>query len=522
MDFEGMKRCICWTFALTPPALASSILPFPSDASTFTSVTASPMDPHDPDRGSMEFESQSHISKSMSENHLNAKSVAQQDTQKPEMDICCTEENEDHNPHRKIPSDTEIRAYDSFTKLSEPWPPPPRSLPLGLDELAQLVIESRYQSRRALTASLLAKNLALAQGLNKRLSKTLWIAYGNLIDQYKIDDQAGFGGLYEASDRLTSLCHQAQNRSSRDANQEEPKSEKTSIQAYGTPWIQNMRTDEKESVLAFLTKIRTEEGYLAERFCSLTPTQLTALTASYHPAGIDLSILANHSYGATSVYSQDSQMMKLSRRMDNIQRFHVQDPFFILMYSIFDISAEAGSYEYSRRNAVWSSACASVIQNSKTRSDEFIIAATDAFRGFEDWKMKSQLEAYLMDLLDKGSFLLESPAATPLETDRSQSENAEHAAQEAGFFDNALKDLFSLLASDLKNHFLPRPVLDFIRSTLQKIADRGLQLKAKIFFVTRWYFASLLSSILVYPEVSCFSVSTFSTFANKPSSMGLP
>ena len=369
-------------------------------------------------------------------------------------------------------------------------------------ELLQLVTESLTQGRRASHARATADVLALSYGLDKRLSKSLWVTYGNLIDQYKIEDQAGFGGLYEAYERLSANCQRF--KTARSSSLHAVNGIPASIigQSPEASLIEGLVTDDKRTILGFLSQIRSDQDYLAGRITSLSPTELTALTSSYHPAGIDLSILANHSYGATDLYSQDSQMMKLSRRMDNLQLFHIQDPFFILIHCCFDASARIGSNEYCQRNAIWSSVCAQVIMTSKAGSDEFIIAATDAFLSFEEWKLKSHLELYLMDILDKGAILFGSSAEDlhnggVLE----QKEEINRANKERDFFDSAVKDLLSLLATDLKIHFLPRPVLDFIRSVLLKLPDPTIRLKAKIFFVTRWYFASLLSSILMYPEV---------------------
>ena len=376
--------------------------------------------------------------------------------------------------------------------------------PSTLEHLTSLVSTARWQKRRASNVRKTKNHLSLSYGLRKRLSKTLWVAHGNLIDQYKIEDQAGFGGLYEACDQIAAHCQWIQNGCQRrELSADDIHSGVVRSPEDRIPWIHRLPADDRQIILTLLTKIRTEPAYLADRIASLSPSELTALTSSYHPAGIDLSILANHSYGVTHLYSQDSQMFKLSRRMDNLQRFHTQDPFFILMYCCFNIWAKPNSGEYSRRNAVWSSICASVIKTSRAGSDEFIIAAADAFLGLEDWKLKPRLETYIMDVLTRGSFLLEtSPVALEDGLQDGEAETMNSATKEREFFESAVTDLLAILASDLTNNFLPKPVLDFIRSTILQIPDRDLQLKAKIFFVTRWYFASHMSSILMFPEVS--------------------
>lgn len=393
------------------------------------------------------------------------------------------------------------------TKLEQDWPPTSRSPSVSLEDLVRLHSDTGYQKRRALSAAARMDQLALSNGLGRRLTRTLWVAYGNMIDQYKTDDQAGFRGLYEASDRLNVICHNTQTTRTGDLGSHEGSTPSRSNLERCPSWIRTLSVLDRRSILALLSQIRANSDFLADRLANLSPVQLAALTSSYHPAGIDLSILANHSHGATDLYSQDSQMMKLSRRMDNLRCFHTQDPFFIMIYCCFDASAKPGSCEYIRRNAVWSSICAKLIMQSKSGSDEFIIAVADAFMGFEAWKVRPELEIYLLETLSTGLFLADPPNPEADLGNTTLDGIARNALRESEFFDAAISRLFRLLASELKTHFLPRTCLDFICSTLREVPDPELRRKAKVFLITRWYFASLLSSVLMYPEVSCPSQS---------------
>ena len=374
---------------------------------------------------------------------------------------------------------------------------------VSLQELAQLVNLETFQKARAVSASSKSDRLSIACGLNQRLCSTMAIAYGNLIDQYKSDDQAGFTGLYESVEKLKRTCtSQVQAAGARDNLRnsdftgEAPNSQGTQ------PWISQISAGGQRGVLEFLMQIRNDPDYLANRIALLSPSELAALTSSYHPAGVDLSVLANHSHGMTQFYSQDSQMMKLSRRMDNLQHFHDQDPFFTLIYCLFDTAAKSGSLEYVRRNDVWSSVCAKVIKERRPGGDELIIAAADAFMSFEDCQLKPQIEIYLQTVLSEGSFLLDPLPNPPLNSNESlESKNASYAIRVSEFFDKALSDLFDLIVSAPHGEALPRTARDFVQSTTHKIQDPQLQLKAKHFLISRWYFASFLSSVLVYPEV---------------------
>ncbi len=376
-------------------------------------------------------------------------------------------------------------------------------LTVSLEELAELAELENQQKVRVVSAMSRSDGLSIAYGLKRRLCSTLKIAYGNLIDQYKGDDQAGFAGLYEALEKLKETC----TRTSQELSTHDTSGDTESIggardSENGQTWIHQLSSGNQNTVLDFFLWIRNDPDFLAARISLLSPTELGALTSSYHPAGVEFSVLANHSHGMTQMYSRDSQMMKLSRRMDNIQHFHDQDPFFTLMYCIFDTTAKPNSMEYARRNDVWSSVCAKIIMDQKSGNEELIIAVADAFMSFDDWELKPRMEVYLQTVLAEGSFLVD-PQAHPLldSNDSSESKTADYAFRVDEFFKKALSDLFDLIASAPHGEALPRTPRDFVQTTIGKLHESQLQATAKDFLISRWYFASFLSSILVYPEV---------------------
>ena len=487
-----------WSYAdLT--AIASTILPMASDASTYTSVTASPMEPHDLETLPIELKIPLPSSSCCSEQDFQA---LKEDLEVPKTDKSTGEGKSQHVSEGREDNLAKEKVAQE-TKYESDWPESSGSRIVSLEDLAQLVDLEAFQKRRAVSASSHLDRLSITCGLKRRLCSTMTIAYGNLIDQYKSDDQAGFTGLYESMEKLKRTCaRQMRGAGIRDIPRYKDFTGEPSDSEDHQPWTSRLAAGDQKSVLEFLMRIRNNPDYLATRIALLSPSELAALTSSYHPAGVDLSVLANHSHGMTQFYSQDSQMMKLSRRMDNLQHFHDQDPFFTLVYCLFDTAARPGSLEYARRNDAWSSICAKVIIERRPGGDELIIAAADAFMSFEEWVLKPRIELYLQNVLSEGSFLLDPLANEPLDPNEPmESKNANYAIKAADFFDKALRDLFDLIASVPHEEALPRTARDFVQSTANKIQDPQLQLKAKHFLISRWYFASFLSGVLVYPEV---------------------
>lgn len=401
---------------------------------------------------------------------------------------------------------------ESIIPVKDAPGPTSESLHFSIADLRHLAHLDYHESCRAASTKSAVEHLELTYGLHLRLLQTLQIAYGNLIDQYKSNDQAGFAGLHEAAEELLACVLPGNPRTGDPGTKGLTSAEGGHHVENQDPWIHLLSVQDQECVLAFLSRIRTKKDFLADCIASLSPAEMTAFTSSYHPPGIDLSVLANHSYGMTQFYRPDSQMMKLSRRMDNLQCFHHQDPFFTLMYACFDPSAKSDSREYALRGTAWSSTCARVITESKVGSDELIVAVADAFLSFGDWKLKPKFGMYLEEILSEGEFLTDPPPnSMPNATGPGSAPAIDHAVASARFFEKALNDLFALIGSQHLDHILPEAVLYFVHSTILEIQDPNIQNKARLFLVTRWYFASFLSSVILYPEVSCKCCAVFAT-----------
>ena len=469
-----------------------------SDASTMTSLAPSPMEAHHSKTIPLELRIPLPLSHSGSEQDLQEGRVTPHNLHSSQNGPPVEKDAESST----LASDTQDES-DHIVQEGSEAKEDVKSPPMPLEDLRGLLREEEYQKYRVNSLRADTKGLMLSNGLNRRLADTVSIAYGNMIDQYKGDDQAGFTGLFEASERLISHCKSMDQkfRKSRDSGAIGPPLDSTPGEEAICP-LYELPLEDQDSITVFLDKLRTDLDYLADLICDLSSPELTALTSSYHPAGVDLSVLPNHSHGRTQAYSRDSQMMKLSRRMDNLDRFHHQDPYFNLLFGIFDSSSPVGSSEYSRKTKVWARTCAKVMTEGKLGSDEFVIATIDSFVDTTHWALKPDIELYLLSILAEGYFLLEPPTDSPPEKPGSvEPDHARYAIAVAEFFDKHTRKLFSLLTAASSTEVVPQGVLNFIHCILHQITDAQMRELAKKFIVSRWYFASFLSSLLMYPEV---------------------
>ncbi|KAL9098502.1 MAG: hypothetical protein Q9163_005848 [Psora crenata] len=471
-------------------------MPVTSDVSALTSVTASPLESHGMDTLPIELKMSLPSSHSSSDQDSPAGEAVSPDIQDLESPA-------GQGAHKDSPSPANMENdQPNGLGIGVQVDEEPEASAISIEELMRLAQQEDHERRHTTFLQVEIECLSLSTCSNRRLTDTLSIAYGNMIDQYKGDDQAGFTGLYEACERLT--AHNSTLDQSMRAKDDRGAAEKFDDPEIvpNRSLIHMLRPDEQDSITAFLNKIRTDLGYLANLISKLPSEELTALTSSYHPAGVDLSVLPNHSHGKTQAYSRDSQMMKLSRRMDSIDRFHKQDPYFVLLYGVFDSSSTLESMENRRKTDVWARTCAKVMAEGKLGSEEFAIATIDAFNESANWTLKSDMEVYLLQVMAEGAFLLDPPGQFILEKPSSvQPDSANHAIAAADFFHRQTLRLFSMLATGLPSAAVPQGVLDFIHATLRQIQDVHIREMAKKFIVSRWYFASFLSSVLVYPEV---------------------
>ncbi|KAG8529704.1 uncharacterized protein KY384_005185 [Bacidia gigantensis] len=469
-------------------------MPITSDASTRTSLTASPLDPQD--ANDIPIELKIPLPPSRSSSAQDTYDIEERKKETPKPSSSPTPDIKRSDPHFE---ELAQNISDDKPRLEEKLTSPPVTIPIPLDRLTQLATEEQNEIYHARLLQAESRHLSLSNGINRRLKNTLGIAYGNMIDQYKGDDQAGFTGLFEASERLISKCDSLREISAAG----EPTVENPLDSGNDVGPLHELSFEDQASITAFLNRLRLEEDYLASLIVNLPPPDLARLTSCYHPAGVDLSVLSNHSHGRTQAWSRDSQMMKLSRRMDNIDLFHTHDPFYILLHGIFDSSAPWNSGEHRLRTEVWASTCASVMMGGKLGSEEFAIATLDSFVDTGHWILLPKIESYLQEVLAEGWFLLDPPTIEFSEkADFLEPDRASHAIAVAEFFDKYTSRLLSLLTETSNSAaIVPQGVLDLIHATLRRIHDKQMRELAKKFIVSRWYFASFLTSLIVYPEV---------------------
>ena len=355
----------------------------------------------------------------------------------------------------------------------------------------------QYERRRSFAVRNELDQISFIVALDRRLIHSSAIAYRTMVDQFRASDHGGFAVTHQAMETLTIDCDTVEqsNQICTDQNREtEP-----NLETWEEPqcsWLQKLPLAYQNGVLTFLTNIRTSPTFLSECISSLSSLELTTLTASYQRLVNGESIFQAHSLSKIRTMGRNTLNKNFTRKVEAIHNFNRSDPYFLLLYVLFDDSLKPGSQESILRADTWSTTLAKILEDGKQGSDEFALVTLDAFAGFREWKLKPKLEIFLMKILHEGAFLLDPPQAAdfkqPVEI-----RNAQAAVAVSRFFDESLKQLFELLISGSIENSVPESALNFAHAILGKIRDPRIRLRAKTFITSRWYFSSFISTLLV-------------------------
>lgn len=375
-------------------------------------------------------------------------------------------------------------------------PKSPGTMPvISLAELSSVIQHEKYQRLQCQAMASQVRGLLVSSGVSRRVIRCIQSAYRLLVNRYRTDQKGDFATLYNALIDLQgcgdsplwtvspTLRYQA-------GNAAEP------LPMSSGSWIAHLPSESQEMVVGFMSRIRTEPGFLARRITSLPPPELSAIIFPHQsPSTVD-SVIHNHSSGKAQTSRTLNSSGYVSFGIDHLRHLQRCDRLSSLLYTVFDDSSELGSHEDFRRSDVWSTACASVLTGATRGSERFVETVLDIWAALRAWEIKPQLEVFLLKLLQDGASLLEPP--NNQSTDFNEPMVAIKISE---LVDQALYAFFKLLGDKPTVGCLPDGVLDFARAVLQKIKDPDQARKARNDIVLGWCFSKFFYRLIIYPEV---------------------
>lgn len=397
----------------------------------------------------------------------------------------------------------------------------------SLNELAHLVRLSKYQERkRTQTRTRLQLNL-ISTALSARLVRCGDMAHRNLTECFRSDDRTGFANLYNAVHNVRKSCDELRKfalfEPELDALRSPASTDSLDTATGGSlngsasspgaasaaPFLNDVSAEARDIFISFLTALRNNPDYLATRLCSLSTVELSALTSFNQGMEPIDSVLPFHSRPASTRSSASGRASshnsvsgggsgKDANPVQKLLSFQRHDPLSALIHTCFANSAGPDSAEDRRRTDIWATACARLISEKGAAGEPVLVAVLNAWSAMRDWSGRSNMEWYLMKILEDGAFLLdraEDQYGTRFNLNEWTSKD-QIAAEE--FYDRAIEDLFDVI-DDEDTTGIPEGLIELGNQILKKLDSKFID-NTRSWFVYKWLFGAWLLSIVIHPE----------------------
>jgi hypothetical protein len=400
-------------------------------------------------------------------------------------------------PKKLLPQDISQYMNPNLAEMAVPM------APTSLEELAHLVRLATYQERKQSQYRIRLHRSLVSTTLSARLERCGALAHRTLVDNFRADQKKEFANLYNAIHDVRNSCDATRRYAllelDMDLGQSKPAKDFDDSTSFST-FIQDIPQHSRDTIFEFLTQVRTNPDFLASRISSLTTAELHALI-SFHQ-GMDPidSVLPSHTRSkghASSMYRSSAHIPTPVERLLSFQR---HDPLSTLIHTCFANSAGPDSAEDLRRTDIWATVCSRLILEGKSGTDPFICSVLNIWTAMRNWSGKSNLEWFLMKILEDGAFLLEKAEDQAGTRIHVEPRNAKDSIAADEFYDSAIKHLFKVV-DDPGAGGIPEGLLELGNAILKKIEDTKRYSQTRVFLVSKWLFSVFFLNAIIHPEV---------------------
>ncbi|KAH9909524.1 hypothetical protein F4778DRAFT_1954 [Xylariomycetidae sp. FL2044] len=390
-----------------------------------------------------------------------------------------------------------------------------------LAKLAHWVQLSKSQERKRANTRIQLQRILISTSLSARLTRCGEVAQRNLAEFFRLEEKRAFANLYNAVQDVRHSCDATRQFALLDPDMEFPQprgfasseSLETPRSTTGSigdassvsPFLNEISASAREEFLNFLTQIRTNPDYLATRLCALNSAELQALTALHRGLEPVESVLPFHSRpsgrGQASGANRNSGQSPTA--IERLLSFQRHDPLSALIHTCFANSAGPDSAEDKRRTDIWARACARLL-TSPTPNESLLYSVLNVWSSMRDWLGRSNMEWFLMKILEDGAFLLnraDDPHGTRFNHVADWTPKDNIAGIE--FYDRAVNGLFEII-DDEDATGIPEGIIELGNEILRHLekdkSDRASVDTARNFIVGKWLFSSWLVSAIIHPE----------------------
>ena len=338
-------------------------------------------------------------------------------------------------------------------------------------------------------------------GLAGRLRRVgSWVQDG-LVDMMFRSDRAGFARVHTSLLGLTDLfIYHCKRETTPDDSTLDVEAQPSSTPiANADDTFSRLSAGSRTELFSLLHALRSEPNYLTERIKSLDNDQLKILQESLKPQVSPMP--SGHSILGRSRPNPKLRMEAFSQGLeDYAASFERSSTLSFLLFNVYGKDQNAACAESKLRLDTWSSICANLFTTSNERYMSFINDILGAFALLSSWGAKQKVELYLMDVLQRGAFLVDQVQKSPASGRESRGLvwNALETDEARQFFEEAVINLFRIL--DDRENGIPDGALQLCCAIIAKLPTVEQQSTFRGHFLFNWTM-SFLQRALCFPEV---------------------
>ena len=369
---------------------------------------------------------------------------------------------------------------------------PPVEMRVHFEEFAAQLRSRRHAEHKRRMLEHRRRHLHKAISLSRRLHRIGSWVHDGLVEIAGHQDSAGFVRVQQHMQDLTDICFSQWSHEIQFMDPAGPTSPDAPVER--EPFFSKLSPSSQQDCVDFIESVRSNPRVLIDRFKAVSPDQLSALSTSPRFQNLSSSILTSLSpnRGRSSQKKRIQSYAKILE--DYVSSFDRQNPMSFLLHDCYGADS---ALEDQLLLSTWSRISAILYQESPLAFHAIFPQVCRGFTNLGGWRARERLELFLMDVLQRGSFLLVDPSGDSRSLRSYTSDNLD-TDQARGFFDEAVRDLFRILY--LLGGGFPRGLLDLAKATIgrfesieEQSAFRGV--------VFDWYLKEFLQLAITYPEV---------------------